>query len=188
MVDIPFELVTKASHGDAAAFEEIYRRSSGFVYSVALRVTGSAAEAEEVTQEAFIRAYRSLGGFGFRSSFTTWLYRIATNLAVNAYRRKAREAGRRAEYDDAVEAVPAEPEAGKGIDREDTERTLRDLLAVLTPEHRACIVLREIEGLRYEEMAAALHININTVRTRLKRAREALMAAAKKRGVAHEMR
>lgn len=182
MVDIPFELVTKASQGDGEAFEEIYRRSSGFVYSVALRIVGGTADAEEVTQEVFIKVYRSLADFAFRSAFKTWLYRIATNLALNAYKRKAREACRRAEYDDAAQAPAAGPDAGSGMEKEESEKALRNILARLTPEHRACIVLREIEGLSYEEMAGALNININTVRTRLKRAREALMAVSEREG------
>jgi len=188
MIDIPEHLITAAGRGDATAFEAIYKASSGFVYSVALRIIGNTTEAEEVTQEVFVKVYGSLQGFGFRSSFKTWLYKVTMNSALNAYNKRARELGRRADYDEAGSTAAVEPIADSDIDAQETEKRVQQLLDTLTPEHRAVIVLRELEGLSYEEMAAALQININTVRTRLKRAREALMARGKKEVIGHEMR
>jgi RNA polymerase sigma-70 factor (ECF subfamily) len=187
MIDIPSGLVTGAIQGDSAAFEEIYRLSGSFVYSVALRILANSGDAEEVTQEVFVKVHRSLKDFGFRSSFNTWLYRITTNMAINAYNKRARERGRRADYDEALNVASSEPCAEQGIAGSETEEALGSLLNMMTAEHRAVIVLRELEGLNYKEMANALNININTVRTRLKRAREALMAHAKKGVIHHEV-
>lgn len=188
MVDISENLIISAGRGDGAAFEAIYKASSGFVYSVALRILGNTTDAEEATQEVFVKVYGSLRGFGFRSSFKTWLYRVTMNSALNAYNKRARELGRRADYDEGAGAAAVEPAVGSDIDAQVHEKQLQELLAALTPEHRAVIVLRELEGLSYEEMATALQININTVRTRLKRAREALMVRGKKEVIGHEMR
>lgn len=180
MKHIEPELVTKAAGGDMAAFEEIYVRTSGFVYGIALRVLGDRSEAEDVTQEVFIRVYRNLKGFGFRSSLSTWLYRITMNATLNARRRYSRDADRRVEYNDETHGPAQGPDQSEKASRLEREKALAKLLENLSPEHRACIVLREIEDLSYEEMADVLHININTVRSRLKRAREALMAAGRK--------
>lgn len=167
-----------------AAFEDIYRQTSSFVYNVALRVVRNGAAAEDVTQEVYIRVHRNLKGFGFRSAFKTWLYRITMNAALNACKRRDREAGRIVHDDVALELAAVAPELDAAADAAESRDKVAKLLDALTPEHRACIVLREIEGLSYEEMADALHININTVRTRLKRAREALVGRreARERG------
>ena len=174
------DLITKAAEGDMSAFEKIYRETSSFVYSVALRVVRNAAEAEDVTQEVYIRVHRNLKGFGFRSAFKTWLYRITMNAALNACKRHEREAEKRVYDESVLEQASVEPEQAKPMEQNDRGDKVAMLLDRLNPEHRACIVLREIQGLSYEEMADALHININTVRTRLKRAREALMERGRK--------
>ncbi len=157
------------------AFEEIYRASSGYVYTVAYGITASREDAEEVTQDVFVKIYRKLGGFGFRSSFKTWIYRITANTAINRYRKKAKRFRRERPLDEVLSRViPGE----KGDEKFDADhnRTLVDsMLKSLPPDQRACVVLREIEGLKYEEIARTLEIKINTVKTRLKRARKKLM-------------
>jgi RNA polymerase sigma-70 factor (ECF subfamily) len=187
MNEIPAELVRSAMDGDAAAFERIYRLSSGFVYTVALRVLGNAADAEDLTQEVFVKVHASLGSFAFRSSFKTWLYRVTMNMTINAYHRKSRDARRRADLDEASAAASCEGGQRRELASDEAGRALGALLGRLTAEHRAVIVLRELEGLSYEEMSAALGININTVRTRLRRAREALMAHGGKEVIGHAM-
>ncbi len=165
------------------AFESIYKASSGFVYNVALRIAGKSHDAEEVTQEVFIKVYRNLKYFQFRSSFKTWVYRITVNTALNLYKRVSREMNRRRDFDDVARTVASgEDVAGEVQDREERkahEARLAELLDTLNPEQRSCIVLREIEGLSYQEMAQALGVNINTVRTRLRRARVALLAGSR---------
>ena len=175
MQEIEKELIEKAGQGDMAAFQEIYRRASGFVYSVAFRVVGRKHEAEEVTQDVFLKAYKNLGKFQYKSSLKTWLYRITVNTALNYAKKKNRIMEREVEQE--YESVTAVPEEGtRGLESGEAEEHLGTLLAQLNPDQRACIVLREIEGLDYQAIAESLGINLNTVRSRLKRAREALMA------------
>ena len=180
MQEIPKDILIQASDGDIKAFEEIYRLASSFVYSVALRITSNVDDAKEVTQDVFIKIHNNLKSFRFRSSFKTWLYRVTTNTALNALKRSSKDTSRRTDYDITLKAKDDRQTVTQGIDREDNKTLLSSLLNSLNPDHRTCIVLREIEGLNYKEISATLGIDINTVRTRLKRAREALLALRKR--------
>jgi len=187
MKEIPLEVIEQASRGDRRSFEEIYKAASGFVYTLALRILRNQADAEEVTQEVFIRIHRSLKDFGFRSSFKTWLYRVTTNSAINAYRQKAKEQCRRMDFDTAVKTAQVQADPAEDLKKQDNQKLLSSLLNILSPEQRGCILLREIEGLSYREIADALKTNINTVRTRLKRARETLLASKKNEVIKNEL-
>jgi RNA polymerase sigma-70 factor, ECF subfamily len=186
MTDIPRDVVIRAGEGDMQSFEQIYKAVSGFVYSVAFRITNNAADAQEVTQDVFLKIYRNLKGFRFKSSFKTWAYRITVNTAINKYRVVAKEKKRTVNYDDAIETgkTAADERAGF-IEKEDAEKRVAKLLDLLNPDQRACVVLREIQGLSYQDIAETLKININTVRSRLKRARLALLERAESTGVAY---
>ncbi|MDD5557394.1 MAG: RNA polymerase sigma factor [bacterium] len=175
MQEIPDEVVRKAARGDAAAFERIYRASADYVYTIAVGITGNGADAEEVAQDVFLTVHRKLRRFRFRSSFKTWLYRVAVNRALGTLRKTSRRRARQVEYDDDASYGVERGGAAAGAEREDDRRRLEALLGALNPDQRACIVLREIEGMRYAEIAETLGVNINTVRTRLKRAREILL-------------
>lgn len=175
MHEITREIIVRAREGDIEAFEQIYRASAGFVYTLALRVSRNRQDAEEITQDVFLKIHRYLGSFAFRSSFKTWVYRIAVNTALNAEKRIRRELGRRADFDTVIETHGQEsvvPESGSA---EDTSRKLRAYLGLLNPSQRAVLVMREIEGASYRQIAEALRTNINTVRSRLRRARQTLM-------------
>lgn len=176
MQDIPKNTLIKASEGDMEAFEEIYGTASGYVYTIALKVTGSREDAEEVTQDVFISIHKNLKRFQFRSSFKTWLYRITANMAINAYRKRSRECGKMMPYDDGIAVEDKKAPEVSGIDEEYRQKMVNRMLDSLPLEQRACIVLKEMEGLKYREIAHALRININTVRSRLKRAREKLIS------------
>ncbi|MBU0605625.1 MAG: RNA polymerase sigma factor [Candidatus Omnitrophica bacterium] len=177
MPEISNELITRAAKGDVDAFEEIYKATSRFVYNVALRTTNNRDNASEVTQDVFLKVYNSLRNFAFRSSFKTWVYRIAVNTAINHCKARSRHERGRIEYDPAVHDTEVSGSARSGLDEAESERRMAHLLGLLDPDQRACIVLREIEGLDYRSIADTLGININTVRSRLKRARERLMKA-----------
>ena len=181
MSDISNELVMKAARGDMAAFEEIYKASSGFVYNIALRITNNRDDADEVTQDVFVRIFNSLKSFGFRSSFKTWIYRIAANTSINHAKSASRRGRGKVEYDPAIHDVQAPDAAQNPPDTEDARDRVAQLLDALDPDQRAVLVLREIEELDYRAIADTLKININTVRSRLKRAREKLIALARKR-------
>ena len=179
MEDISKETIEGASGGDINAFEEIYTSYSGFVYNVALRVVNNSSNAEEITQDVFMKIYKSLRNFRFKSSFKTWVYRITVNTAINAYRRMSKEAKRRGDYNTALKTHGTDDKTEEHFKKEDNEKLLKLLLDKLSVNQRSCIVLREIEGLSYEEISRVLGININTVRSRIKRARLALLAHGK---------
>ena len=179
MQDIPDDVLIKASEGDVEAFEAVYKATAGFVYNVAFRVVANEADAKEVTQEVFWTVYRKLKDFRFESSFKTWVYRITVNGAINYAKKTNKEGSRMVEYDENMEVSGTLPET-EGIDREDQKKVIDSLLKVLNPEQKACVVLRNLEGLSYQEIADVLKININTVRSRLKRAREKMVALRKK--------
>lgn len=181
MTDISNDLVMKAAHGDMAAFEEIYKASSGFVYNVALRITNNRSDADEVTQDVFVKVHKNLRDFGFRSAFKTWIYRIAANTALNHCKWRGRHDKGNVEYNPVVHDIAAPDATGAERDKEDAKKSVVSLLEILDPDQRACIVLRELEGLDYRAIADTLNININTVRSRLNRAREKLIARARER-------
>jgi len=175
MVQVADEIVTKAQQGDLKAFEEIYRTLFGFVSNVAFRIVGRREDAEEVTQDVFMKIYHYLKDFRFQSSLKTWVYRITVNCALNYVKKEANKK-RNVPYVDEVSSQPQEPSLAN---REYQEKLVNELLSTLNPEQRAVIVLRSMEGLSYEEIAQTLQIPINTVRSRIKRAREAMLALKK---------
>lgn len=180
MIDIALDTLERASQGDIGAFEQVYKAASGFVYNVAFRITHNNADAEEVVQDVFMKIYHHLKDFQFRSAFKTWVYRITMNTAINRYRKSAREESDRVDYDNISEALPGDHSTAEDVIQSDNEARLNALLELLSPEHKACLILREIEGLSYQEIAVALKIPVNTVRSRLKRARQALLEEARK--------
>ena len=140
------------------------------VYGVALRMLGRPAEAEDVAQEAFLRAHRSLADFRGDAKLSTWLYAITSRLCLN---RLASADRRRVTYDDdAVARTPADdPAPTADIERRERERALHDAIAGLDHDRRMVVVLCDLEGLPYEDAAAALGVPLGTVRSRLHRAR-----------------
>jgi RNA polymerase sigma-70 factor (ECF subfamily) len=185
MEDISRDIIEQAQTGDRKAFEHIYRLASGFVYNVALRITNNQEEAQEVAQDVFLKIYRHLKDFAFRSSFKTWAYRITVNTALDAYNRMKKEFIRRQDFDTVMDTVAAPIDTGKDIAEQEeralNQKRLEALLNKLNLDQRTCIILREIQGLSYQEIAQTLNINLNTVRTRLKRGREALLAYSQRR-------
>ncbi|MDD2653792.1 MAG: RNA polymerase sigma factor [Candidatus Omnitrophica bacterium] len=181
MQDISDKILVQAAAGDMDSFHEIYKATSCFVYNVAHRITNSREDAEDVTQEVFLKIHKNLNNFQFRSSFKTWVYRITVNTAINATKKTSKDLNRRVDFDKAIQSLGDAPKES-GVDKEANELKVKALLDKLNPDQRACVVLREIEGLSYEEIAKSLKINLNTVRSRLKRARAMLMNIGQKRG------
>ncbi len=162
------EELVEASLTDLEAFGELIRRHQDFVYGAALRIVRNPVMAQDLAQEAFVRAHRALPGFRGQAQVRSWLYRIATNLALNAVQRRKEYPAetlpdRPAKYDPALDVV------NQAL-REDLEEAIGELPGKLkTP-----LVLREYEGLSYQQIADTLDLPINTVRTRILRARRAL--------------
>lgn len=174
------KLVARVQKGDKAAFDLLVRKYQHKVAKLVSRFVRDRSEVEDVTQEAFIKAYRALGGFRGESAFYTWLYRIAVNTAKNYLESLGRRApGANVEIDGAEQSEAAEglreqatPE--RYLLTEEIAATVRRALENLPEDLRTAITLREIEGLSYEEIAEVMDCPIGTVRSRIFRAREAI--------------
>ena len=182
------ELVRRAAGGDADAFGQLVLAYQKQVYALALRMTGSPDDALDLSQEAFLRAWRGLASYRFDASFSTWLYRLASNVCIDFLRRQKRE-----------RTVPlqviSEEEGERELSLPDPspgpeERVLtameqvqvQEAMSQLEPEYRAALTLRVIHGRSYAEIAQILGIREGTVKSRIARAREKMRAALQKNG------
>lgn len=173
-------LVERVQKGDKAAFDLLISKYQHRIVSLVSRYVSDSAEAQDVAQEAFIKAYRAIGKFRGDSAFYTWLYRIAINTAKNWL--VARNRRPPASDIDATEAEQYDMESRlkerstpeNELLREEIEKTVYDAIAVLPDDLRTAIMLREMEGMSYEEIATTMDCPIGTVRSRIFRAREAI--------------
>ena len=172
------DLIARASEGDIRAFEELVGRHQRRAHTVAYGIVRNAEDAREVTQDAFLRVYRHLKDFEGGASFSTWLYRIVFNLSIDLIRR--RSPGRAVELEDHTDlsGAPDEWLPGRGehdpfkaLDRTRLVEVMQRCLDELPPHHRTAIILREVEGLSYEEIAEAMEVPKGTVMSRLFHAR-----------------
>ena len=166
-------LVDRLRRGERGAFEELVRLYQHRVFGVTLRMLGNRADAEEVAQEVFLRVYRSVGDFRGESKLSTWLYAIASRLCLN---RLASGRGRPTlESEEAVLRLEStEVDPAERLERGEVEAALQRAIAELPEERRIVVVLRDLEGLAYEDIAEALGVALGTVRSRLHRARAEL--------------
>ena len=162
-------LIEGCRNGDRAAQHALYTKYAEQLYRLALRLTGNAQDASDVTQEAFIQAFRSMRSFDGRASIGTWLYRIATNEALQFFRRRRTEARHIEQYAErqtfTSDPVQAQPNEG-----------VQAALAKLSEQHRIILVLKYQQGLKYDEIAAVMEIAPGTVASRMNRARAELKA------------
>lgn len=168
-------LITECREGSSAAFGALVARYQDRLFNTVLRLVDNAEDARDVVQEAFLHAYQSLHSFKGDSLFFTWLYRIAVNTAISM-KRKQRPALRiQAGGDSQTGLDPLDPSEtgrpGHSIEMAEEERKVHDALAKLSQEHRAVLVMKDMEGMKYEEMAEILGVPIGTIRSRLHRAR-----------------
>lgn len=167
-------LIAECLQGDTTAFGELMRRYQDRLYHSIYRMVENSEDAQDVVQEAFLSAYQSLDSFKGDSLFFTWLYRIAVNLAISL-KRKQRPTLRMDAGPEGQRIEPADPSdasrPGHALDRAEQEQRIHKALAQLSPEHRAVLVMKDMEDQKYEEMAAHLGVPIGTIRSRLHRAR-----------------
>ncbi len=176
--DDELELIGRARKGDRAAFGILVERYQRRVVGVALAMVHNPDDATELAQEAFIRAYENLPRFEERSSLSTWLYRIVANLAIDFRRREGRHVVLRGEEAETeIGKLPSQSgDAFVHTVRSELSDRINDALSELTPEHRTVILLREVEGLSYDEISDIMHIPKGTVMSRLHYARGRLRA------------
>jgi RNA polymerase sigma-70 factor, ECF subfamily len=180
-------LVRRCQKGDALAFEQLVIKYRSKVFSMIYGMVQNEQDAWDLAQEGFVKAWRSIHRFKGQASFYTWLYRIVTNVTIDSLRRKSFK--KTAEFDDEIAATQVEPGSKtmpqpdpmphQGLEREEIRHRIEHAINKLSPEHRAVIVMKEIEELQYNEIAEALGCSIGTVMSRLFYARKKLQTLLK---------
>ena len=162
-------LVRRAQAGDVAAFEQLYRENVDRVFALCLRLSADRGRAEELTQDAFVRAWEKLGTFEGKSAFSTWLHRLAVNVVLGERRSEKVRVARIFAVDqpEVYETAGRMPEPGHAID-------LERAIAALPPGARTAFVLHDVEGYKHEEIAAAQGWAVGTCKAQLHRARKLL--------------
>lgn len=173
------ELIHSARKGDSMAFGELMQAHQDKIYTLCYRMTGNAEDAADLTQEVFLSAWRSLSRFQEQSSFGTWIYRMATNASIDFLRReKRRQVLSMTMEEDSEERQAQVPDERYSphrlLEQKEARQAVADALAALSPEHRQVLVLREMEGLSYQEIGQLLGLEEGTVKSRIARARLAL--------------
>ena len=179
------QFIDRLKHGDATAFETLVHERSGEIYGLLYRLTENSEEARDLTQETFLRAFQSINHFRGDSDLKTWIYRIAINQARNRWRwwrRRRRDSTVSIDSTDVDgrQNLIATLRADSSSDPEqdtlahERERALRKALSGLRRVYREAVILRDIEGFAYEEIAATLEISVGTVKSRLARGRQEL--------------
>lgn len=160
-----------ADDGFEAAFEELYTRYHDRVYSIAYRMMGTTSDALDVVQEAFAVLFRKIGTFRFDAKFSTWFFRLVVNCCVDAKRRESsRSPTRMSPVEDLAETPDSIADPGAAAESTELGDHVHLSLQRLSPKLRAVLVLRYLEGLSYDELAATLGISLGTVKSRLARA------------------
>jgi RNA polymerase sigma-70 factor (ECF subfamily) len=166
------DLVDQARAGDKAAFEQLYRANVGRIYALCLRISANSLRAQELTQDAFVRAWEMLGTFRGESAFSSWLYRLAVNVALLDLRSQRRRTARVLVTNDLSfydkEEKMAMPE---------NEIDLENAIAALPPQARAIFVLHDVEGYQHDEIAELMELSVGTSKSQLHRARKLLREA-----------
>lgn len=171
------QIIESVLQGRTEVFGQLVLRYQDRLYNAILRVVENRDDAADVVQDAFVNAYQSLASFKGGSEFYTWLYRIAFNSAISQKRRKRlfisldtdHRNGAEGYFEPTDNSLDSRP--GSALERTEEERALQRSLTRLSPEHRTVLVLKDIEGMKYEEIAEVLAVPVGTIRSRIHRAR-----------------
>ena len=170
------ELIDRAARGDGPAFNELLGSHEKRMYAICLRMCGNPDDAQDCLQEAMLRVFRAIGSFKSQSAFSTWLYRVTMNTCLDEFRRKKNKQS--VSLDAMLETgwSPAGEEAipEKHMIEQEQRSAVRAAIADLPEDMRSVIVLRDVQGFSYEEIAGILDANIGTVKSRISRGREKL--------------
>jgi len=169
------ELTRRSQAGDTEAFGELVSKYSAKIFTMVYCILGDENDAWDLAQEGFLKAWRSIQRFEARSSFYTWLYSITMNLTIDSLRRKGRR--QEVELDDAMPSFLPGPRVN--CERAEIREQVNAALAQLSPEHRAVVVLKEIEDMQYREIAEVLNVSMGTVMSRLFYGRKRLQSILK---------
>jgi len=179
--DEELAVIRKVQSGDVNAFEELVTAYQKNVYNLALRMTGNPQDAEDMAQEAFLKAYNSLSSFRGESRFSVWLYRIVSNVCLDYLRKNGKRStvSLSVEDDDGEDIQLELPDTSQSpeevLEKKLTREAVRRGLASLPPDSRQILLLREIQGLSYEEIGEVLGLESGTVKSRIFRARKKLV-------------
>jgi RNA polymerase sigma-70 factor (ECF subfamily) len=171
------ELVRRVQAGNTEAFEELVRRYDRRIYNVTYRLMGNEQDASEALQDAFLRAYRFIGKFQFKSSFFTWLYRIATNVCLSKLRKRPKvetvsiDAAVNEDGDLPLEIPDFKYNPEKMMKQRELRKALQDEVDRLPEDYKSVVVLRDLEGLSNEEVSKVLNLSVAAVKSRLHRGR-----------------
>ena len=174
------ELISRAQKGDQDAFGQLVLAHQNKVFTLCVHMMGSREEAEDMAQEAFLKAWRSLDSFHGESSFATWMHRLTTNLCLDHLRKQTRRQNISVavslDDEEAAFTEPADPgsDPQRELEKRERQRAVEKALRGLPEHHRRALVMREVSGLSYQEIADALELDLGTVKSRIARAREAL--------------
>ncbi|MGE5372344.1 MAG: RNA polymerase sigma factor [Solirubrobacterales bacterium] len=176
-------MIRLSIEGDMYAFEELVGKYHQKIYSLSYRYMGNEEDANDMAQEALIKAYRSMAGFKGDSAFSTWLYRITANVCLDELRRRKRtlhilsldEPVATGDGDEIERELPdRSPTADMVYEQKEFEEQIETLIGLMKPEHKSVIVLRDLMDFTYEEIAEILQCSVGTVKSRLSRGREIL--------------
>lgn len=170
------KLIARLQKRDEAAFEELIRQYEKKVYSLCFRMCGNSEDAEEAAQDAFLALWRGIDRFRQESSLSTWIYRLATNACIDTLRRRKKQSGSVSLDDEElfVDAVDTSPQPQETVEHREAQKLLQEGLSTLPEEYRKVLILREIEGLSYTEIAESASIELGTVKSRISRGRSLL--------------
>ncbi|MDR0906114.1 MAG: RNA polymerase sigma factor [Oscillospiraceae bacterium] len=179
-------LVGRAQEGDSAAFEQLMISSQNEVYALAFKLLGNEQDALDISQDAFLKAYLSIGNFRGDSRFSVWMYRVTYNLCLDKLRKKKRRRETRLDNDADTELElqfeDPSPSPEERVLARETSEIVRRGLDSLPPKQRAVLIMREVTGLSYAEIAKASGLREGTVKSRINRARIALAEFLRKNG------
>ena len=175
--------IASARNGDEAAFGELVQKYQKRVYALTVRMCPTPELAEEAAQEAFLSAWQGLSFFRGDAAFSTWLYRLASNACVDLLRKERRHQGTSLDDDTVGAEIPdTKPTPEEAAETKELRAQIEAGLRQLSPEHRAVLILREIQQLNYEEIADALSLDLGTVKSRISRGRRQLRDFLKEQG------